>query len=101
MYRIQCSHSGTRSGDRRSKLWNNERYPTMVSASIQTAMTKHIDDLVSHAGAVVHDLRAILMDAEITADELELAQSAAKALAEVLGGVSCTLTVRMARRRTV
>jgi hypothetical protein len=65
----------------------------------KTMMTKHIDDLVSHAGAVVHDLRAILMDAEITPDELELAQSAAKALAEVLGGMSCTLTVRMARRR--
>ena len=67
----------------------------------ENGMTKHIDDLVSHAGAVVHDLRAILMDAEITPDELELAQSAAKALAEVLGGMSCTLTVRMARRRAV
>lgn len=73
----------------------------MVSAKTKTMMTKHIDDLVSHAGAVVHDLRAILMDAEITSDELELAQSAAKALAEVLGGVSCTLTVRMGRRRAV
>jgi hypothetical protein len=90
-----------RSGDKRSNLWNNGRYPTLGSGMIQTMMTKHIDDLVSHAGAVVHDLRAILMDAEITADELELAQSAAKALAEVLGGMSCTLTVRMARRRTV
>ena len=71
----------------------------MVSGTIRTMMTKHIDDLVSHAGAVVHDLRAILTDAEITPDELELAQSAAKALAEVLGGMSCNLTVRMARRR--
>ena len=75
--------------------------PTILSGTIQTMMTKHIDDLVSHAGAVVHDLRAILADAEITPDELELAQSAAKALAEVLGGMSCTLTVRMARRRAV
>jgi hypothetical protein len=66
---------------------------------VMIEMSKHIDDLVSHAGAVVHDLRAILMDAEITPDELELAQSAAKALAEVLGGMSCNLTVRMARRR--
>ena len=64
-------------------------------------MTKHIDDLVSHAGAVVHDLRAILTDAEITSDELELAQSTAKALAEVMGSMSCNLTVRMARRRAV
>ena len=67
----------------------------------KTTMIKHIDDLVSHAGAVVHDLRAILTDAEITPDELELAQSTAKALAEVLGSMSCNLTVRMARRRAV
>jgi hypothetical protein len=74
----------------------------MVSGkTMMIEMSKHIDDLVSHAGAVVHDLRAILMDAEITSDELELAQSAAKALAEVLGGMSCNLTVRMARRRAV
>jgi hypothetical protein len=66
-----------------------------------TKMTKHIDDLVSHAGAVVHDLRAILTDAEITPDELELAQSAVRALSEVLGGMSCNLTVRQARRRAV
>jgi hypothetical protein len=98
---MQPDHAREGSSDKRSNLWNNQRYPTLVSGMIQTMMTKHIDDLVSHAGAVVHDLRAILMDAEITADELELAQSAAKALAEVLGGMSCTLTVRMARRRAV
>jgi hypothetical protein len=66
-----------------------------------TKMSKHLDDLVSHAGAVVHDLRAILMDAEISPDELELAQSAVRALSEVLGGMSCSITVRQARRRTV
>jgi hypothetical protein len=64
-------------------------------------MAKHIDDLVSHAGAVVHDLRAILMDAESSPDELELAQSAAKALSEVLDVMSCSFTVRMGRRRAV
>ena len=64
-------------------------------------MTKHIDDLVSHAGAVVHDLRAILTDAEMSADDLELAQSATKTLAEVMGSLSCTLTVRMGRRRAI
>jgi hypothetical protein len=74
--------------------------PTIVSGKTKTTeMTKHIDDLVSHAGAVVHDLRAILMDAESSPDELELAQSAAKALAEVLDVMSCSFTVRMARRR--
>jgi hypothetical protein len=70
----------------------------MSSMTGMTAMTKHIDDLVSHAGAVVHDLRAILTAAETTPEDLQLAQSATKALAEMLGGMSCNLTVRMARR---
>jgi len=36
-----------------------------------TTMTEQIDDLVSHAGAVVHDLRAILTNAETTLAEEE------------------------------
>ena len=42
----------------------------LSSMTSLTAMTKHVDDLVAHAGAVVHDLRAILRsggsDAELS-----------------------------------